>query len=93
MREVRDSGKVMGADRIAVMVALNLAHELLQEKSDQDIGGQFRQQASARVVPSHRDRPQRHDATGTLTGLTLPYVVGTPCGVRQQARYSLEPML
>ena len=30
MREVRDSGKVVGLDRIAVMVALNLANELLQ---------------------------------------------------------------
>lgn len=28
MRKMRDSGKVSGADRIAVMVALNLAHEL-----------------------------------------------------------------
>lgn len=29
MRKVRKSGKVLGTDRIAVMVALNLAHELL----------------------------------------------------------------
>ena len=29
MREIRDSGKVVGLDRIAVMVALNLANELL----------------------------------------------------------------
>lgn len=36
MREVRGSGKVIGTDRIAVMVALNLAHELLEEKSEQD---------------------------------------------------------
>ena len=36
MREVRGSGKVIGTDRIAVMVALNLAHELLNEKSEQD---------------------------------------------------------
>lgn len=28
MRKMRDSGKVNGADRIAVMAALNLAHEL-----------------------------------------------------------------
>ena len=28
MRKMRDSGKVAGADRIAVMAALNLAHEL-----------------------------------------------------------------
>ena len=36
MREVRGSGKVIGTDRIAVMVALNLAHELLEAKSEQD---------------------------------------------------------
>ena len=29
MREIRDSGKVVGLDRVAVMVALNMAHELL----------------------------------------------------------------
>lgn len=28
MRKVRDTGKVSGADRIAVLAALNLAHEL-----------------------------------------------------------------
>lgn len=28
MRKLRDSGKVNGADRIAVITALNLAHEL-----------------------------------------------------------------
>ncbi len=28
MRKIRDSGRVSGADRIAVMAALNLAHEL-----------------------------------------------------------------
>ena len=32
MREVRDSGKVVGLDRIAVMVALNLANELMRLK-------------------------------------------------------------
>ena len=32
MREVRDSGKVVGLDRIAVMVALNMANELLQQR-------------------------------------------------------------
>ena len=30
MREIRDSGKVVGADRIAVMAALNIANDLLQ---------------------------------------------------------------
>ncbi|HET9331498.1 MAG TPA: cell division protein ZapA [Steroidobacteraceae bacterium] len=32
MREIRESGKVVGLDRIAVMAALNLAHELLKGK-------------------------------------------------------------
>ena len=32
MREIRDSGKVVGLDRVAVMAALNLVHELLQLK-------------------------------------------------------------
>jgi cell division protein ZapA len=29
MREIRDAGKVVGCERIAVMAALNIAHELL----------------------------------------------------------------
>jgi len=35
MREIRDSGKVVGLDRIAVMVALNMADELLKIKGTQ----------------------------------------------------------
>ncbi len=30
MREIRDVGKVVGVEKIALMAALNLAHELLQ---------------------------------------------------------------
>jgi cell division protein ZapA len=30
MQEVRDSGKVVGIDRISVMASLNIVHELLQ---------------------------------------------------------------
>jgi cell division protein ZapA len=32
MREIRDAGKVTGGERIAVMAALNIAHELLHER-------------------------------------------------------------
>jgi cell division protein ZapA len=32
MNEIRRGGKVMGAERIAVMAALNVAHELLSVK-------------------------------------------------------------
>ena len=47
MREIRDSGKVVGLDRIAVMVALNMAHELLQmrgrdAKVESEAGGKVR---------------------------------------------------
>ena len=47
MREIRDSGKVVGLDRIAVMVALNLANELLQLKDreaklENEVGGRVR---------------------------------------------------
>jgi cell division protein ZapA len=33
MREIRDTGKVVGSERIAVMAALNITHELLGLKS------------------------------------------------------------
>lgn len=47
MREIRDSGKVVGLDRIAVIAALNMANELLRvRKSDSnvenEIGGRLR---------------------------------------------------
>ena len=39
MHEIRDSGKVVGVERIAIMTALNLSHELLNTKAgDVDIG-------------------------------------------------------
>ena len=37
MGEIRNNGKVSGTDRIAVMAALNIAHELLTTK----LGGSF----------------------------------------------------
>ncbi|MEZ0231253.1 MAG: cell division protein ZapA [Methylophilaceae bacterium] len=33
MRDIRDTGKVIGIERIAIMAALNLAHELLTTRS------------------------------------------------------------
>jgi cell division protein ZapA len=33
MREIRDSGKVIGLERIAIMAALNIAHEYLRLKA------------------------------------------------------------
>jgi cell division protein ZapA len=47
MREIRDGGKVVGLDRIAVIAALNLAHEFLRMKehesrTDSGAGGRVR---------------------------------------------------
>jgi cell division protein ZapA len=33
MKEIRDSGKIIGLDRIAVMAALNLAHEVIKMRA------------------------------------------------------------
>jgi cell division protein ZapA len=39
MKEIRDTGKVVGADRIAVMAALNIANEMLRQR-ERDHGSQ-----------------------------------------------------
>ena len=46
MREIRSSGKVIGADRIAVMAALNITHDLLhkQEAPETTASGNTREQ-------------------------------------------------
>ena len=47
MREIRDSGKVVGLDRIAVMAALNMANELIHAQAkdkalEGDVGSRLR---------------------------------------------------
>lgn len=42
MREIRDSGRVVGLDRIAVMAALNMANDLLHAQArDRLVEGDF----------------------------------------------------
>lgn len=47
MRDIRDAGNIVGLDRIAVMAALNLAHELLRrnrsEAVDSEVSERVRQ--------------------------------------------------
>nr|WP_206171705.1 cell division protein ZapA [Thiorhodococcus mannitoliphagus] len=48
MREIRQSGRVIGTDRVAVMAALNIAHDLIQLQrsragSDGEPGKRLRQ--------------------------------------------------
>ncbi len=55
MREIRDSGKVVGLDRIAVIAALNMANELIRFRNrdthlDSDVGGTLAYLARARRV-------------------------------------------
>ncbi|MDP7296118.1 MAG: cell division protein ZapA [Gammaproteobacteria bacterium] len=47
MREIRDSGKVVGLDRIAVMAALNLANDLI---STDDVSTQLETSIKSKVV-------------------------------------------
>jgi len=60
MREVRDSGKVVGSDRIAVMVALNLANEYLKLKERE---AKLESEASGRVK-ALRERVEAELAKG-----------------------------
>ncbi len=46
MREIRDSGRVVGLERIAVMAALNLANDLIRSR---DRGENLESKAKARV--------------------------------------------
>ena len=62
MREIRDSGKVVGLDRIAVMAALNLAHEFLKGKdreSKLDSGVGHRVRALRERVESALEKGQQ----------------------------------
>ena len=54
MREIRDSGKVVGLDRIAVMAALNLAHEFLKGHGSRVQARQWRRPARARAARARR---------------------------------------
>ncbi|HKK14227.1 MAG TPA: cell division protein ZapA [Gammaproteobacteria bacterium] len=46
MKEIRDTGKVVGVDRIAVMAALNITHELLQQTS---VRQEYQRSMSSRI--------------------------------------------
>jgi len=48
MREIRDSGRVVGLDRISVMAALNIANDLLAcQRKDRDVDDKFGKRISA----------------------------------------------
>jgi cell division protein ZapA len=48
MREIRDTGKVVGVERIAIMAALNIAHEYLSTRMDGGFDvGEFKRRMSS----------------------------------------------
>jgi cell division protein ZapA len=53
MREIRDTGKVSGTDRIAMMAALNIAHDLLRAR---------RSAAISEAVVTSREASESFDA-------------------------------
>ncbi len=58
MREIRQGGKVVGTDRIAVMAALNIAHELLEAQAENERLADVRQRLArldARIAASLDD--------------------------------------
>ena len=65
MREIRDSGKVVGLDRVAVMAALNLANELIKTQGQ---GEELKDIVGLRVK-SMRERLD--DALGPVKQLSL----------------------
>jgi len=52
MREIRDTGKVIGVERIAIMAALNIAHEYLSARMDGgfDVGEFKRRMLSMQAI-------------------------------------------
>jgi len=72
MREIRDSGKVVGTDRVAVIVALNIAHDLLRQRqaldnTAHDIGR--RAQALQERIDSALGAPLEHPVdVGDVSG-------------------------
>lgn len=65
MREIRDTGKVVGLDRVAVMAALNLANELLETQGQ---GNELKNIVGLRIK-SMRERLD--DALGPAKQLSL----------------------
>ncbi|MCO7517714.1 cell division protein ZapA [Pseudomonas guariconensis] len=62
MREIRSSGKVIGADRIAVMAALNITHELLHRQERPDVAGNGTTREQVRDLLERVDQALSDDA-------------------------------
>ena len=65
MRELRDGGRVVGAERIAVMVALNLAHEMIEGRQELE---NARGSGSPARLGALAERIEQHIASARRTG-------------------------
>jgi len=86
MREIRDSGKVVGLDRIAVIAALNMANELIRFRNrdshlDSDVGSRLR--ILRERVESALEKGRRSSFEST------EFNFGAACGVRCGSGYLL----
>lgn len=48
MREIKDTGKVIGNERIAIMAALNIAHEFLSSKAGKAVASSVFDEAAVK---------------------------------------------
>jgi len=48
MREIKDTGKVVGNERIAIMAALNIAHEFLSSKAGKAVASSVFDEAAVK---------------------------------------------
>jgi cell division protein ZapA len=73
MREIRDAGNIVGLDRIAVMAALNLAHELLK------LRGRCRRRRpeDPRVARARRECADPRPAARVVNFFSRSFVAGT----------------
>jgi len=94
MKELRDTGKVTGNERIAIMAALNIAHEFPRAQAGEGIvfrdGADIRRRIAAMqetldtaLAPTRTSSSKR--PPGRPTGLPVS------CGVRRA--YSFEPII
>ena len=68
MRDIRDAGNIVGLDRIAVMAALNLAHELLKRNRNDAIESEV---TDGVRIWAGRAAPIRIGPTGSASASTL----------------------
>ena len=61
MREIRTTGKVLGTERIAVMAALNITHELLDDNNVSGAADQLLRSMDEKLETALGDRQEASD--------------------------------